>query len=99
MTQTNPKKYWFKRRRRGWGWIPVTWQGWLSLLALIGVAIGSAFVILPAKPAQPTAGQLTLYFGVLLVALAALVVLGFAKGPVPRWRWGKRSDDNHDEDF
>jgi len=24
------KKIWFKRKTYGWGWTPVSWQGWLS---------------------------------------------------------------------
>ena len=26
---------WFKRRKFGWGWTPVTWQGWLTIGMLI----------------------------------------------------------------
>ena len=33
------KKYWFKRRRFGWGWTPVTWQGWLTVAFFIGLII------------------------------------------------------------
>lgn len=97
MKQTD-KKYWFKRRRYGWGWIPVTWQGWLSLLALIVVAVTETYLILPTKPEQPTVGQLGLCFTLLLVNVAVLIGVCQAKGPAPRWRWGKKSDDNPEED-
>jgi hypothetical protein len=38
-------KYWFRKRRGikskdlGWGWVPISWEGWLVLLALF-VLIG-----------------------------------------------------------
>ena len=25
----NLKRYWFKSKLYGWGWVPVKWQGWL----------------------------------------------------------------------
>jgi hypothetical protein len=34
-------KYWFRKRRgiksrdAGWGWVPITWEGWLTLIVLI----------------------------------------------------------------
>lgn len=41
----NPEKYWFKRKRYGWGWTPARWQGWLVLgvyiVALIGTTAGA----------------------------------------------------------
>jgi len=33
----NPEQYWFKRRAYGWGWVPATWQGWLTLLVFLGI--------------------------------------------------------------
>jgi hypothetical protein len=27
----NPEQYWFKRKAYGWGCVPATWQGWLTL--------------------------------------------------------------------
>jgi len=31
------KKPWFGPKYLGWGWRPITWEGWLSTLAFIGV--------------------------------------------------------------
>ncbi len=92
------KQYWFKRRRYGWGWVPVSWQGWLSLGLFILVVLTAA-LRLPAKPAQPTTRQLIEFIGTFIVAVIALVVIGYAKGPVPRWRWGIKPGDNRHEDF
>lgn len=98
MKQTD-KKYWFKRRRFGWGYTPVTWQGWLSLLAPIAILIASAYWILPAKPEQPTLSQHLLFLGAVVLDLLVILGITMAKGPSPKWRWGKKHDDNPDEDF
>lgn len=35
---------WFKRRRFGWGWTPIRWQGWI-VVAVALIAIASASVL------------------------------------------------------
>lgn len=44
-------KYWF-RKRRGlltkdlrWGWIPISWEGWVTIVVTLALMIGSGFVI------------------------------------------------------
>jgi hypothetical protein len=92
------KDYWFKRRRYGWGWVPVKWQGWLVLLGFIGIVFAAA-LRLPLKPAQPTAGRLARYFGIFFVTLFIFLIISSRHGPPPRWRWGKKDSDNANEDF
>jgi hypothetical protein len=33
------KKLWFKAKRYGWGWTPVTWQGWVAVLVYVAILI------------------------------------------------------------
>lgn len=92
-------KYWFKRRRYGYGWIPVTPEGWVTLsVFLLFVLVVSAFLA-PTKGEDPTSLRLVMWLLFLLSALFILIGICYAKGPVPRWRWGKKPDDNPDEDF
>lgn len=93
-----PHNYWFKRRRYGWGWIPVTWQGWLSLLVFVLVVINAAF-LLPPKPERPTILNLVLFLLIVLSAILILAGVAYAKGPTPHWRWGKKPSDDQDEDY
>lgn len=79
--------------------MPVTWQGWLSVIVLVGVAVATTFAVLPLDSRQPTTAQLVVFLSGLAVYVLAIVVVALAKGPVPRWRWGERPDDNPDEDF
>ena len=95
----NKPDYWFKRRRYGWGWTPVTRQGWLSVLVFMVVIIGAAVYLLPEKPEVPTSLQLVTYLLVFLSAIFILVGISYAKGPAPRWRWGSTPDNNPDEDI
>jgi len=36
--------YWFIPKVFGWGFMPVTWQGWLALTILLGLILLSAYV-------------------------------------------------------
>lgn len=95
---SNPNDYWFKRRRYGWGWFPITWQGWsvVGLYILIIAAGATAFTDAPQDSANL---ESALYSFILVASTISLIRVGYAKGPVPRWRWGKRPDDNPNEDI
>src|SRR5690348_15076387 len=58
---------WFRRRRVGLGWRPVSWQGW----AVTGVAVASAAAV--AVVLRGSAARLP--FVILIVALYAVVAL------------------------
>jgi len=94
MSDREPKRpYWFKRRRFGWGWIPVAWQGWAVVLtyAVIVLGVPAAF---SDSPDETWLVVLTV-----VVATGVLVMLGFRHGPAPRWRWGRRPEDDPAEDW
>jgi len=87
------RRLWFKRRRYGWGWVPATWEGWAVLAVYVAVVLAAGQLVERAD-----------WWGVgawvtQVVATVALVVIGFKKGPKPRWRWGKKPDDHPQEDW
>lgn len=86
--------YWFKRRRYGWGYTPVTWQGWLSVAVLVLLALVPAF-LLPADGVAGTVG----YLAYLAVVVVGFLVLAVTHGPRPRWRWGAGPGDDPDQDL
>ncbi|HEU0266340.1 MAG TPA: hypothetical protein VFQ70_01825, partial [Candidatus Saccharimonadaceae bacterium] len=94
----NDKRYLMKRRRFGWGWTPVKWQAWLFFVMQFAI-IFVALTDLPAKPAQPTAGELVRFFVILVLAIGGFILVAIQVSPTPRWRWGKKKSDNPDEDF
>ena len=92
------RKYWFKRRRYGWGWVPVSWKGWLALALYLAIIIFGipAFI---DTPEESSAWEGVIYFLVVFLATVSLIGLGYVKGPKPKWRWGKSDQDNSLEDF
>ena len=91
MTGDDPK-YWFKRRRYGYGWIPVRWQGWAVLTVYLIVIISSANEL--------EKGEDTLLYVIMLaLSTISLLVIARDRGPRPKWRWGKSPDDNPNEDW
>lgn len=81
----NPEGYWFKAKLFGWGWTPVTWQGWLVTLIYV------AFLILFALTIDENySDREVLFTFVLPVALLTItfIRIAYKKGEKPRWNWG-----------
>lgn len=90
-------KLWFKAKRYGWGWTPVTWQGWLITLvfALLYTLLSIAFIGWLGAATEAFAVD---YRGLSLSTLeflAAFTLLTHALirictrfGEKPGWRWG-----------
>ena len=76
----NEKPYWFAAKTFGWGWtLPVTWQGWLTILTYVALVIGFLSVV-------PDPWRLPL----VALGTAVLVAIVVWKGEKPvRWRWGR----------
>lgn len=81
----NPEGYWFKRRLYGWGWVPVTWQGWTILLVYVLALVAFAFTIDDASP--PREIMFTFILPVVLLTIS-LIVICYRTGEEPRWQWG-----------
>lgn len=96
---SNKPKYWFKRRRYGYGWTPVTSEGWSIVIVFLLVIIASAQLLLPPRSEGIYTVQLAIFFLILLSVLFFTIGISMAKGPVPKWRWGKTPGDNPDEDI
>ena len=83
---------WFRAKRHGWGWTPVTWQGWL-LTALYAIAVGAWAIYLTTAPEAIVGGDrgAALLWSAWPILLLTVVFAGvcWIKGERPRWRWGK----------
>ena len=90
--------YWFKRRRFGYGWVPVTWQGWLVVVGYIVFVVGGSFSLANVSEDTVTK-EVKLFFLFVALATAGLLRITYAKGPHPKWRWGKKPTDNPNEDW
>lgn len=87
--KNSPKKLWFRAKRYGWGWQPVTWQGWAILLGYLVIMISTASRI----DARSHSGSDTLIgFAIPFIALtAALIWICYRTGEKPSWRWGDKT--------
>lgn len=92
------KPIWFKNKYFGWGWRPVTCQGWLVVLVYIALIALLAFWFKHqtrqfAATNVPALKALTALFVVKLAALTAiLVMVGYKFGEKPKWHWGLGDD-------
>jgi hypothetical protein len=82
-------KIWFKTKTYGWGWTPVTWQGWLC------VALYISFVVWMFKDidqeSHSASDTLINFFLPFVIATVILTAVCYKKGEPPRWRWGKNT--------
>lgn len=81
----NPKGYWFKARLYGWGWMPVTWQGWAVVGAYLVAVLALALTIDESSPPREVAFTFLLPLAILTTLL---LVICYKKGEWPRWQWG-----------
>lgn len=89
----NPKGYWFKRKLYGWGWTPVTWQGWIVIFVYV------ALVFLFASNIDDTSPVREVIFTFILPVTALTIVLlriCYRKGEKPKWQWGLPKKDNEE---
>lgn len=92
------KKYWFKRRRYGYGWTPVTWQGWITISIYLFALLGYAFTMDEASP-EGTIEDVYAFLGIVAGMTLALIAITALKGPRPKWRWGQKSNDDPSKDW
>lgn len=86
----NPQGYWFKRKLYGWGWTPVTWQGWAVTLLFVGFVVwnGITFGARAEAGVEPTQKEFIDFFIRIGMAVLALFVIAWKMGESPRFMWG-----------
>ncbi len=68
-------KYWFRKRQglmskdMGYGWIPITIEGWLVIVALLTVIVLAAIIFALSSPLSVSSGLL---LGVIVLATVGL---------------------------
>lgn len=90
----NPHGYWFKRKLYGYGWTPVTREGWAVTIGIILLVILNAVrVELMGYPESAILWQA----GVPTLALIALLlVVTWRTGEPLRWQWGPPKHTDQD---
>ena len=98
MNDDTNRTYWFKRRRYGYGWTPVTRQGRLVIMLFMAIVL-SGSAVLGDTPKHTLSLEALIYVALLLISGLLLVFISVKKGPSLKWRWGVKKNDNPDEDF
>ncbi|MFA5652129.1 MAG: hypothetical protein WC933_02080 [Candidatus Paceibacterota bacterium] len=75
------KKIWFRAKTYGWGWYPITWQGW---------AVIFTWVIIFATIISNVRINSLEYWVSIIVSISILIYICYKKGEKPGWRWGKK---------
>lgn len=92
------RRLWFRAKDYGWGWHPISWQGW-AITVLFALLYTFTFLVFfgwigPAEEAGLEARDLVfsgLEFIAILVALTyTLFRICIRYGEKPEWRWGKK---------
>jgi hypothetical protein len=82
MNEASTRKYWFGPKTYGWGWgLPLTWQGWVVLVAYLAFMICLPILYPPTTDILP-------YLGAVALASTVLILICWRTGVPPKWRWG-----------
>ncbi|MEI6316439.1 MAG: hypothetical protein WCO65_01770 [bacterium] len=85
MENTN-KKLWFRRKTFGWGWYPITWQGWSVIILYVLDLVSNA--IFANNHVNSNSDFLMQFFPHYLVLTIFLIIICYATGEKPKWTWG-----------
>ena len=74
------KNLWFKRKTYGYGWTPVTWQGWTVII----VWLISFYLVITGVNSE------LIKLVSILILTGILIFVSYKKGEKPKWQWGKK---------
>jgi hypothetical protein len=86
---------WFKRKIFGWGWTPVTWEGW-AVIAMYVVALVN-LAMFAGNHARSGGEFLMHFFPTILVLTIFMTIICYAKGEKPKWQMGNQTKDTSHE--
>ncbi len=90
--KNNPKQYWFKRKPYGWGWTPVTREGWLTVVVMV-LAIVFDFLRIDSV-SHSASDTLRPFFLHVVIIIAVFIAICYKKGEKPKWQWGFPKDED-----
>ncbi len=79
-------KLWFKAKEYGYGWYPVSIEGWMVLLIYVGFNVWNALRI--DEYSHSVSDTLINFVPQVLISTIILIAICVKKGEPARWRWG-----------
>lgn len=89
-------KLWFRRKTYGWGWTPITWEGWFVTFVVVVIPLIIKFTLKSLEFERST--QYFYTWASVPILVMALTLICFRFGEKPKWQWGiKRTKLSHVE--
>lgn len=82
---------WFKRKRYGLGWYPVTWQGWLVLAVYVFLII--TFTRSAAGAVYSDSDLLSHVILPVVILTILLIAICIKTGESLSWQWGDKNNN------
>ncbi|MFA6520388.1 MAG: hypothetical protein WCT44_02140 [Candidatus Paceibacterota bacterium] len=80
------KKLWFKRRMYGWGWMPISWEGWaVTIIYILSLAGDLKFINDSHNSFSATLASFIPRFIFLTLIFVGVCLW---KGEKTKWSWG-----------
>lgn len=83
------KRLWFKAKRYGYGWYPVTKEGWLVVIAFILLIELPPVSVILLGIRIPDAQFVAFFLPYVAVLTTLLIWISVKKGEKAGWRWGE----------
>jgi hypothetical protein len=83
------KHYWFRRKLYGWGWTPVTWQGWLIIVIYVALITLLSITINENSSVKEI---LLTFISPIALLTTILIYICYKTGEKPKWQWGRSED-------
>ncbi len=84
--EVKDKNIWFKRKSYGWGWTPVSWQGWVVLFIYVLLMISFSYI---NHTELPDGNLFVGFVFPFVIFTSILILICYKKGESPIWQWGK----------
>lgn len=86
-------KYWFKPKSYGYGFYPISWEGWVAVLVLVLLILIAGFIdgIFEEGAGLKQGGRFVL--DVFLIAGIATLFFERKMKESLRWRWGRKRNN------
>jgi len=92
------KKYWFKPKSYGYGFFPISWEGWVSVLVLIGLLFISAYVNNFFTSEAGLKNGLRYLLDILIISGVFTALFKDKTDGDLQWRWGCRKEQKRKSD-
>lgn len=81
------QKMWFKTKNYGWGWVPVSWEGWVATIFYI---LGIVYILLERDRDALLDNNSWVNLAIKFVLITVIfLIIAYKKGGEPKWQWGE----------